>query len=114
MIIDSVSKTTFAGNLEAAALRGTVVIYGAASGLADPIVPNSLMARSLTVAGGSLGNYMRTSEEMLDRANDVIKGIEEGWLKLHIHAVIPLADAAKAHRLLEGRHRMGKVVLSVA
>jgi len=113
LIIDGVGKTTFAGNLEAAARRGNIVIYGAASGLADPIAPNSLMARSLTVSGGSLPNYLLTREEMLKRAQAVIKGIQEKCLKLTIDKVIPLAQAAEAHRLLENRQTVGKLVLSI-
>jgi NADPH2:quinone reductase len=111
LIIDGVAKTTFAGDLEAAALRGTIVIFGAASGPADPISPNALMARSLTVGGGSLGNYTRTREELLRRANDVIAGIQAGWLKLRIDRVLPLAEAAEAHRLLESRQSTGKLLL---
>jgi NADPH2:quinone reductase len=113
LIIDGVGKTTFPGNLEAVALRGQIVIFGAASGPADPIVPNALMARSITLSGGSLGNYLLTREELLRRAGDVIAGIRAGWLRLRIGKTLPLAEAAEAHRLLEGRQTIGKVLLSV-
>lgn len=111
LIIDGVGKTTFAGNLNAAARRGTVVIFGSASGPAEPIAPNSLQAKSITVAGGSLGNYLLTREELLYRANDVLKGIQEGWLKLRIDHVLPLAQAQEAHTLLETRKSIGKIIL---
>lgn len=112
LIIDGVGKTTFASNLEAAALRGHIVIFGAASGPADPIVPNSLMAKSLSVAGGSLPNYLLTREELMRRAKDVIDGIEAGWLRLTIDRVLPLAQASEAHRVLENRQTIGKVLLA--
>ncbi|MCW3051600.1 MAG: qor [Chthonomonadales bacterium] len=112
LIIDGVGKTTFAGNLEAAALRGNIVLYGAASGSADPFAPNILQRRSLTVSGGMLGNYTQTREELLRRAKDLMDGISEGWLKLHIHQALPLAEAAAAHRLLEDRQSIGKIVLT--
>jgi NADPH:quinone reductase-like Zn-dependent oxidoreductase len=48
LIFDGVGKTTFAGDLEAAAVRGTIVVFGAASGPADPVSPNALRSRSLT------------------------------------------------------------------
>ena len=112
LIIDGVGKTTFPGNLEAATRRGQIVIYGAASGPAEPISPNSLMARSLTLSGGSLQNFMLDRNEMLTRANAVIKGIQEGWLKLRIDKVLPLSEASVAHRLLESRQTIGKVILS--
>lgn len=113
LIIDGVGKTTFSGNLEAAALRGNIVIYGAASGPAEAMLPNALMARSLTVSGGSLPNYLLSRQEMLARAQAVIKGVQEGWLKLRIDKVIPLAEAAEAHRLLENRQTIGKVILDI-
>jgi NADPH:quinone reductase len=112
LIVDGVGKTTFKGNLEAAALWGHVVIFGMASGPADPITPNSLMARSLSVSGGSLPNYLLTRDELMRRAMDVLDGIESGWLKLRIYRVMPLAQAAEAHRMLENRQTIGKIVLS--
>ena len=114
LILDGVAKTTFLGDLEAAAIKGHVVIFGAASGPADPIAPNSLMAKSITLSGGSLPNFTATREDLLRRSKDVLNGIKQGWLKLRIDHVIPLAEAEKAHRLLEGRQSTGKIVLKVA
>ena len=114
LIIDGVGKTTFKGDLEASAVRGHIVIFGAASGLADPVSPNAFMTNAVTVSGGSLQNYLRTREELMERANDVIAGIRAGWLKLNIGRVLPLAQATQAHELLETRKTEGKLVLSVA
>ena len=114
LIIDGVGRSTFKGDLEAVAVRGHIVIFGAASGPADPIVPNALMPRSVSVSGGSLANFMRTREELMRRANDVIAGIRQGWLKLNIGAVLPLEQANEAHELLENRKTQGKLVLAVA
>lgn len=112
LIIDGVGKTTFAGNLEAAALRGNIVIYGAASGPADPIVPNSLMAHSLTISGGTLFNYLLTKEELSMRSKAVIDGVQKGWLKLRIDQAFPLEKAGEAQRKLEERKTAGKVLLT--
>jgi NADPH2:quinone reductase len=112
-IIDGVGKNTFTADLEAVALHGHVVIFGAASGPADPVVPNSLMAKSISLSGGSLGNFV-AGDELRRRSGDVLNALREGWLKLRIDRVLPLAEAEKAHRLLEGRQTMGKVVLKVA
>jgi NADPH2:quinone reductase len=112
LILDGVGKTTFAGDLEAVRTRGTVVIFGASSGPADPIVPNSLMGRALTVSGGSLGNFLTTREELLRRTGDLFAGLREGWLKLTIERTLPLAQAAEAHRLIESRTTSGKLVLT--
>lgn len=112
LIIDGVGKTTFPGNLEAAALRGNIVIFGAASGPADPISPNELMKRSLTISGGTLFNFLLTNEELKMRSKAVIEGIQKGWLKLRIDETFPLEKAAEAQQKLESRNTAGKVLLS--
>lgn len=111
LIIDGVGKTTFPGNLQAAALRGNIVIFGAASGTADPISPNAFMMRSLTVSGGTLFNYIMSKEELMMRSKAVIEGVQKGWLKLRIDQTLPLEQAYEAHRLLEGRKSIGKLLL---
>jgi NADPH2:quinone reductase len=67
LIIDGVGRTTFKGDLEAAATRGHIVIFGAASGPADPVSPNALMPSALTVSGGSLQNYPRGADAARER-----------------------------------------------
>ncbi len=114
LILDGVAKTTFTGDLEAVALRGQVVVFGSASGSAEPLMPNSLGAKSISVSGGSLGNYIATREDLLRRSTDVLNAIKEGWLKLRVDYVLPLAEADKAHRMLEGRQTVGKIVLKVS
>jgi NADPH:quinone reductase len=61
---------------------------------------------------GNLGNFLRTRDELLRRAQDVIGGIQAGLLKLRIDLIVPLAEAAEAHRLLEGRQSTGKLLLN--
>jgi NADPH2:quinone reductase len=114
LIIDGVGAATVTRDLEAAALHGHIVTFGAASGPADAIRPSALMGRSLSLSGADVVNGMRTRAEMLARACDVIEGITDGWLTPRICAVLPLADAAEAHRLLEGRQTIGKILLSQA
>ena len=114
LILDGVGKTTFTGNLEVAAKYGHVVIFGAASGPADPMVPNSLMAKSLTVSGGTLFNSAAARKDVVRRSKDVLNGIARHWLKLRIGQVFSLAEAGKAHRLLESRQSTGKMVLKIA
>ena len=111
-IIDGVGKTTFTKNLDAVRNRGWATVYGMASGPADPLSPNALMTKSITISGGALFNYTVTREELLRRADDVFKAMREGWLKLRVERVFPLAEAAEAHRLLEGRKTTGKLILN--
>lgn len=112
-IIDGVGKSTFTQDLEAVRIYGHICIYGAASGPADPLLPNALQAKSITVSGGMLLNCLNTREELLQRAEAVFTGLEQGWLKLKVDYVFPLIEAAKAQHMLETRQTTGKVVLSI-
>jgi len=113
LILDSVAKTTFPGDLEAVSTRGHIVVYGASSGQADPVSPNALSARALTVSGASLTNFLPTRADILRRADDVLAGLRAGWLKLTIDRVLPLEQAAEAHALLESRTTSGKLLLTI-
>ncbi len=113
LILDGVAKSTFNGDVEVVAVRGHIVVFGSASGPADPIVPNSLGAKSFSLSGGSLGNFIATREELARRSTDVLKALKEGWLKLRIGKVLPLVEAADAHRMLESRQSIGKIVIQV-
>jgi NADPH2:quinone reductase len=112
LVLDGVGRSTFTGSLAAAATYGTVVCYGWASGEPDPIPPLSLVPKSLKLAGDNLVNATATREALLHRASAVIEGVRTGWLHLHINCVLPLWEAAEAHRLLENRKSIGKVILT--
>jgi NADPH2:quinone reductase len=68
---------------------------------------------SLFVTRPSLGHYVATREELLWRAGDVFNALAAGTLALNLHRTFDLADAADAHRLLEGRQTTGKIVLTI-
>lgn len=112
-IIDGVGKTTFTHDLEAVCTRGWICIFGMASGPAEPLLPNALQTKSITVSGGMLTNYLSSHEELMRRANDVLNGMREGWLKLKVDHVFSLDQAQEAHQLLEGRKTTGKVILTI-
>jgi NADPH2:quinone reductase len=66
---------------------------------------------SLFVTRPTLVHYMSDRSELLGRANALFDWIASGQLKLRIDKSFALADAAEAHRQLEGRKTTGKVVL---
>lgn len=111
LAIDGVGRTTFEGSVAATRVRGQIVLFGQASGAPDPIQPRKLLgSRTLTTA--SLFDYSREREEMLERARQVFTWHAEGRLNVHVDRVLPLAEAAEAHRLLEGRKTSGKLLLA--
>lgn len=113
-IIDGVGKTTFTKDLEAVCDRGHICLFGSSSGPAENLAPNTLQSKCITVSGGSLFNFINTREELLHRAQAVLTGIREEWLTLKIENVLPLEQASEAHRLLEGRKTVGKIILKIS
>jgi NADPH2:quinone reductase len=114
VVYDSVGQSTFLKSLDCLRPRGMMVSFGNASGPVAEFAPLILSQKgSLYLTRPSLANYSTTAEELDWRANDVLNWISQGKLKLHIHKVYPLADAAQAHRDLESRKTTGKLLLSV-
>ena len=114
VVYDSVGRTTFEKSLGSLRPRGTLALFGQSSGPVPPFDPSILNAKgSLYLTRPSLGHYLLTREELLWRAGDVLNFIDAGKLKLRMDRAYPLADAAAAHRALEGRHTTGKLLLTV-
>jgi len=112
VVYDSVGKDTFDGSLNSLRTRGTLVLFGQASG-PIPMVDTALLNSkgSLYLTRVNLGNHIATRADLLSRANDVLSWTTAGKLKLRIGGSFPLAQASEAHRQLEGRATTGKLVL---
>ncbi|MGA2113221.1 MAG: quinone oxidoreductase [Bryobacteraceae bacterium] len=115
VVYDSVGQSTFQKSLGSLRPRGLLALFGQSSGPVPPVDLNILNARgSLFVTRPSLGHHVATRDELLWRATDVLNWIGAGKLKLRIDRSYPLAEAAQAHRDLEGRHTAGKLLLAVS
>ncbi len=112
VVYDSVGQATFDRSLNCLAPRGTLVLYGQASGPVPPFDPQVLNARgSLFLTRPTLAHYTLNREELLSRANQVLGWAAEGLLNVRIGETFPLAEAGEAHRKLAGRETTGKVLL---
>ena len=112
VIYDSVGNTTFEKGLSCLALRGMMVLYGQSSGPVGPFDPQVLSQKgSLFLTRPTLVHYIATRVELLARASEVLGWIKSRKLALRIERELPLAQAAEAQRLLEGRQTTGKVLL---
>jgi NADPH2:quinone reductase len=112
VVYDSVGKTTFEGSLNSLAPRGMLVLFGQSSGPVPPVDPQVLNTKgSLYLTRPTLTHYTASSSELLNRARDLFAWMEAGKLQVRIDRTYPLADAAAAHRALEGRETKGKVLL---
>jgi NADPH2:quinone reductase len=111
-VYDSVGRTTFAKGLNCLARRGMMVLFGQSSGPVEPFDPQILNQKgSLFLTRPTLGHYIATRAELLERAGDVLRWVAEGTLKVRIGREFPLDQAAEAQRELEGRRTTGKVLL---
>jgi NADPH:quinone reductase len=89
-----------------------MVLFGGSSGAAPAFEPIVLAQKgSLYVTRPTLANYIATREELVARSSAVFGMAAAGTLKLRIGHTYPLADAAQAHRDLEGRKTTGKLLL---
>ncbi len=114
VVYDSVGKTTFDKSLNCLRPRGMLVLFGQSSGPVAPFDPGILNAKgSLFLTRPSLAHHLLTREELLWRAGDVLNGVAAGTLKLRVDKTYPLASVAAAHRDLESRKTMGKLVITI-
>lgn len=112
VVYDGVGRATFDGSLASLRRRGLLVLFGAASGPVPPVNLQRLNAAgSLYVTRPTLGDYTATREELLWRGEELFEAVREGTLDVRVGLELPLAEAADAHRALEGRGTTGKVVL---
>ena len=115
VVYDSVGRTTFLAGLDLLAPRGMMVLFGQSSGPVAPLDPQLLNQKgSLFLTRPTLGHYVATRDELLWRAGELFAWIAAGELSVRVGAEFALADAAEAHRALEGRRTTGKVLLRVA
>lgn len=111
-VYDSVGRSTFGGGLDVLRPRGYMVLFGQSSGPVPPLDPQVLNGKgSLFLTRPSLAHYTLDRDELLWRAGDLFRWIEAGELEVRVDRTVPLAEAADAHRALEGRETSGKVVL---
>ncbi len=112
-VYDGVGKSTFDASLVSLAVRGTLVLFGAASGPVPPVDPQRLNAAgSVYLTRPSRLHFIRTRDEFTWRTNQLFDAIATGTVKVTVSAQYPLKDAAQAHRDLEGRRTVGSVVLT--
>jgi len=112
VVYDGVGASTFDGGLRILRPRGTMATFGNASGPVNAVTPLAASAgKSLFVTRPSLFDYIREPSELQARSTEMFSWISSGELDIRIGLELPLAEAAEAHRQLEGRATTGKVLL---
>ncbi len=112
VVYDGVGAATFDGSLSLLKPRGTMVLYGQSSGVVPPFDLGRLAAMgSLFITRPTLFSHVAERSELLHRAGELFGWIRSGVVAVLIGARWPIAEAADAHRALEGRATVGKVLL---
>lgn len=110
LIIEMVGGEVGKRNFECLATKGTMVVYGAASGEDFPVSALGLLGKMQTVKGYNLN--LETPENMARFTHELMKNFAAGSLEVSV-TEFPLEQAAEAHKAIEGRQTTGKVVLTV-
>ena len=112
VVYDAVGLETYEASLASLRPRGLLVLYGEASGLVPPIDVRSLLFQgSCALTRVGLEHFIETRSEFLRRANDILQWLANGTLRVHVDQTFALAEIAAAHRAIEDRKRVGKVLL---
>jgi NADPH2:quinone reductase len=112
VVFDPVGGEVFAASLKALVPLGTLIAVGYAGGMWADLNPALVVGRNVSVAGFYLGRLMALAPEVVHQAAEELVGLwEAGAVRPVVGSEFPLADAAAAHRLIEDRRHVGKVVL---
>jgi putative PIG3 family NAD(P)H quinone oxidoreductase len=116
VVLDSIGASYLAKNLASLAIGGRLVLIGLMGGAKTEIGLGELLVRRLSVIGSTL--RARSAAEK----GNIVKGfiqrfgaaLEDGRLRPVVDRVLPLAQAAEAHRAMKASEHFGKIVLSMA
>jgi len=103
VVFEHTGAETWPGSISSLKNNGRLVTCGATSGFDARTDLRQIFYRHLTI----LGSFMGSKGELVE----AIKFVEQGKIKAVIDRVLPLADARRAHELLEDRAQFGKIVL---
>jgi len=103
VVFEHVGQATWEISIKMLAKGGRLVTCGNTSGWEGHTDIRYVFARQLSI----LGSYMGSKGELLA----LLPWVEAGRLRPVVHTVLPLEEAAEAHRILESQAQFGKVVL---
>ena len=112
VVYDGVGKATFMGSLDCLRRRGTLALFGNASGAVDALDTGLLAQKgSLFLSRPSLMGYTATRAELVESANALFEVVRTRTVEVAVNQTYPLREAAQAHRDLEARATTGSTIL---
>ena len=115
VVLDSIGARYLEQNLAALAIGGKLVLIGLMGGARGEIDLASLLVKRLHVVGSTLRARPVEEKAAIVRAFEARFGeaLRAGRLRSVVDRVLPLAEAAEAHRIVQSSIHFGKVVLQV-
>ncbi len=115
IVLDPAGEPTRSQSLSILAPFGRLIVFGNASGQpAVPLLPGDLLINNRAVMGYSLSSLSRSAPHILaNTAHKALDLIINGEIRIDITNILPLEQAAEAHRLIESRGSTGKLVLRI-
>lgn len=115
VVLDLVGGAYVAAGLEALAPLGRLIVVGTVAGHRAEIRLDRLLRKRATLRGTVLRARTDAEKALATAAfaRDLIPAFETGQLTSPVHAVLPLANAAEAHRMVASDVNIGKIVLAV-
>jgi NADPH:quinone reductase-like Zn-dependent oxidoreductase len=127
LIIDPIGGSHFKKSYNALRHTGRLGMFGVSSGSANGLSgklkmlqaaiqmprfhPLGLFNKNRGVFGLNLGHMWHEPEKVALWMRDILRGVDEEWIRPHVDQAFSFADVGKAHRRLEERKNIGKVVL---
>jgi len=111
VIFDGVGKDSFRNSVNSLRKGGHLVCYGESSGRVNNWGLEQPMPKSITISRPYFYDYIDTPETLKTVSGNLFEAIEKRIINIQVNHKFPLADVAKAHRLLEGRQSTGSIVL---
>ena len=105
VVFEHTGAATWSGSIASLKTNGRLVTCGATSGYAAQTDIRQVFYRHLTI----LGSFMGSKAELLE----AMKFVENGKIRAVVDQALPLAEARRAHELMEDRAQFGKLVLAV-
>ena len=103
VVFEHTGAATWPGSIASLKPNGRLVTCGATSGFAAQTDLRQVFYRHLTI----LGSFMGSKSELLE----AMKFVEQGKIRAVVDRELPLAEARRAHELMEDRAQFGKLVL---
>ncbi|NSL85741.1 quinone oxidoreductase [Chitinophaga sp. Mgbs1] len=103
--------TTMETSIAVTGTLGHIVLFGLAGGKMLLGNPLEIIAKSITITGGDLWNYLVSEDERLRRSAQLFGWLTSGKVKVAAPTVFRLSEGKQAHDFMEGRKSTGKILM---